>query len=384
QVMREANGGTPGPALPVIHGSRAGRLSRTDCSPAGAQGVRPYRLGVWAGAGVAVAALVLAAGTAGAWVVAADLGEVVAHARAGAGLHVRSAVHGRSGVLQPLRAARGERGRDRRVLTLAAGNVLAPRRGAGPPGVGAAAAGPAVAPAGLALGAAGAAIPPRRGRAALSTAAVTGPGRGVAAGVRRGGLAATGGLSGRGGTAAGGTADRGNGSGSGAAGQHGPRRGVPLLLHDRVLLDLDLEVEQQPDGLFLDPLHHGAEHVVALALILDQRVALAVAAQADALAQVIHLVQVLTPLAVQDGQDHPPLDLAHHFRTKLLLTPLVRGLRVGDHRLRDELAGEPGPVAARLLDDLVHGQRDRVQLPEGPPELVQVPLLRVAVAGLAR
>src|SRR5262249_33618863 len=82
-------------------------------------------LGVRAGAGVAVAALVLPARTAGAWVVAADLGVVVADAWAAAGLHVRSAVHGRSGVLQPLRATRGERGRDRRVLTLAAGSVLA-------------------------------------------------------------------------------------------------------------------------------------------------------------------------------------------------------------------------------------------------------------------
>src|SRR5437762_2313411 len=100
------------------------------------------RLGVGAGAGVAVAALVLAARTTGARVVAADLGEVVAHARAGAGLHVRPAVRGRGRVLQPLRAARGESGRDRRALALAAGralaagSVLAARRGAGPPGVG--------------------------------------------------------------------------------------------------------------------------------------------------------------------------------------------------------------------------------------------------------
>src|SRR6185369_4595005 len=92
---------------------------------------------------------------------------------------------GRSGILQPLRAARGERGRDRRVLTLAAGNVLAACRGTGPPGVGTATAGPAVTPAGLPLGAAGAAISP----AALSAAAVTGPGWGVAVGVRPGGPA---------------------------------------------------------------------------------------------------------------------------------------------------------------------------------------------------
>src|SRR6185369_12974748 len=403
---RARAGGPPGAV--ALHRDRGRLTSRAR---------RPGGLDVGAGAGVAVTALVLPARTAGARVVAADLGEVVAHTRAGAGLHVRAAVHGRSGVLQPLRAARGERGRDRRVLTLAAGNVLAACRGTGPPGVGTATAGPALTPAGLPLGAAGAAISP----AALSAAAVTGPGWGVAAGVRPGGatlrghsalrglsalrgrsalrgysasgrlaaagLAVTGGLGRRGravagGAATGSTADRGNGSGSGAAGQHGP--GSPVLLHDRVLLDLDLEVEQQPDGLFLDPLHHGAEHVVALALILDQRVALAVAAQADALAQVVHLVQVLAPLAVQDGQDHPPLDLAHDFRTKLLLTPLVRGLRVGDHGLGDELAGEPGPVTARLVDDVVDGQADRVQLPERPPQLVQVPLFRVTLAGLAR
>src|SRR5262245_57305750 len=45
----------------------------------------------------------------------------------------------------------------------------------------------------------------------------------------------------------------------------GTERAVVLLLgHDRVLLDLDLEVEQAADGLLLDPVHHVVEHVVAL------------------------------------------------------------------------------------------------------------------------
>jgi hypothetical protein len=63
---------------------------------------------------------------------------------------VRPAVHGRALVLQPLRPALAERGRDRRTLaaagrTLAAdGRVLGIARAAGPPGVGAA--GPAVPP----------------------------------------------------------------------------------------------------------------------------------------------------------------------------------------------------------------------------------------------
>src|SRR5262249_56332954 len=121
--------------------------------------LRRGALGVRAGAGVAVAALVLTAGTAGARVVAADVGKVVADARARAGLHVRPAVDRRSLVLQALRSARGEPGRDRRVLTagrtlaagrvLTAGSALAAGRGAGPPGVGAG--GPAIPPGRLAL-----------------------------------------------------------------------------------------------------------------------------------------------------------------------------------------------------------------------------------------
>src|SRR6185437_10678256 len=73
------------------------------------------------------------------------------------------------------------------------------------------------------------------------------------------------------------------------------------LFDDRVLLDLELQVEQVADRLFLDAVHHGVEHVVALPLVLDQRVALRHRAQADALAEVVHLVQVLAPLAVKDG-----------------------------------------------------------------------------------
>ena len=141
---------------------------------------RGLALGVRAGAGVAVAALVLPARTAGARVVAAGLGEVVAPARAGAGLHVRPAVDGRGRILQPLRAARGERGRDRCALAggsvLAGGSILAARGRAGPPRVGAAA-GPAVALR-LALAAADAAIAPGRRGTALGTPAVTGRRRG--------------------------------------------------------------------------------------------------------------------------------------------------------------------------------------------------------------
>jgi hypothetical protein len=58
--------------------------------------VRSLRLGVRPHPGVAVAALVLPAGTAGARVVAPDVGELVGHARALAVFHVRTAVDRRS------------------------------------------------------------------------------------------------------------------------------------------------------------------------------------------------------------------------------------------------------------------------------------------------
>src|SRR5690348_740531 len=126
-----------------------------------------------------MAPLVLPAGTAGARVVAADAGDIVAHAWARGGLHVRPAVDGRGLVLQPLRPARAEPGRYRPVLS--AGRGLVTRRGAGPLGLRATAA-PAVPPARLTLAAAHTAIPLRRRGAALSALAIAGSGRRAAAG----------------------------------------------------------------------------------------------------------------------------------------------------------------------------------------------------------
>ena len=72
---------------------------------------------------------------------------------------------------------------------------------------------------------------------------------------------------------------------------------------------LEVHVEEQLHGLLLDGVDHGVVHLVALALVLDQGVALTHAAQADAILEVVHLVEVLAPLAVQDGEDHLALQL---------------------------------------------------------------------------
>ena len=87
-------------------------------------------------------------------------------------------------------------------------------------------------------------------------------------------------------------------------------------------------LNRKPTASSLMPSIIWCEHVEALALVLDQRVALGVGPQADALLQVVHLVEVLAPLAVDDGEQHLALELADRLGAELLLAALVRLVRV--------------------------------------------------------
>src|SRR5699024_8413288 len=97
--------------------------------------------------------------------------------------------------------------------------------------------------------------------------------------------------------------------------------------------------------------------------------------------EIIHLVEVLTPLAVHDLEDHAALDLTHGFFAQLLLTCLIGRSGVLDDMVGDELGGQR-VEATVLVDELVDTEADRVDLPEGTPELVQVPLGGIAARGL--
>ncbi len=145
-----------------------------------------------------------------------------------------------------------------------------------------------------------------------------------------------------------------------------------------VLGDLDLEVEEEADRLLLDAVHHRGEHVEALALVLHERVALGVGPQVDALAQVVHLVEVLAPLAVEHREDDAPLELAHDLLADLGLATVVRRLDVLLEVRDQRLAAQPGATAGGRLDAL-GGQAARVELPERGEELVEVPVLGVAL-----
>src|SRR5919108_360875 len=91
---------------------------------------------------------------------------------------------------------------------------------------------------------------------------------------------------------------RGAALGAGAAG------GLVALLG--LLGGLDRGVEDVGDGLALDGVLHRLEHVEAFALVFHQRVALADGAQADALLEVVHLVEVLAPVAGPPPEGDPP------------------------------------------------------------------------------
>src|SRR5271166_952150 len=80
---------------------------------------------------------------------------------------------------------------------------------------------------------------------------------------------------------------------------------------------------QVADCFLLEALHHGLEHVERFALVLHQRVMLTVAAQPDALAQVVHAEQVVFPLLVNHAEHNDALVVAHRVGANQLLFSVV-------------------------------------------------------------
>src|SRR5271165_1823918 len=95
---------------------------------------------------------------------------------------------------------------------------------------------------------------------------------------------------------------------------------------------------QVADCFLLEALHHGLEHVERFALVLHQRVMLTVAAQPDALAQVVHAEQVVFPLLVNDAEHDDALVVAHGLRADQLLLGVVTLLQLVEDRVTKFLA----------------------------------------------
>src|SRR5664279_1620079 len=87
-------------------------------------------------------------------------------------------------------------------------------------------------------------------------------------------------------------------TGSGSRNLRNRRRGGLRTGGTGGLFELHLQVEQEPDRLLLDAVHHRGEQLETLPLVFHERIALAHGPQADALLEVVHLIEVLPPLAV--------------------------------------------------------------------------------------
>src|SRR5882724_6739634 len=104
-----------------------------------------------------------------------------------------------------------------------------------------------------------------------------------------------------------------------------PFPAAALLGH--LLLGHRLVAEEALDDVVLHPLAHRLEELIALLLVLLERIALAVAAQADALLQVVEGQQVVLPGDVHGVEHDRPLEAADDLG-------LVPGLLVGVARLQ--------------------------------------------------
>ena len=103
-------------------------------------------------------------------------------------------------------------------------------------------------------------------------------------------------------------------------------------------LHLDRDVEEREDDLLPNRLPELLEEGVPLAAILDERVLLRERAEMNALAEVVHRLQVLAPALVDDLEDHVALDVAGELGGELLLPVGVRLERVLDELFGERLA----------------------------------------------
>src|SRR5258708_7785404 len=74
----------------------------------------------------------------------------------------------------------------------------------------------------------------------------------------------------------------------------------------------------------LDGPHHRVEHLIALTLILDQRIALPHGPKSDSLLEVIHLIEMLSPLRIEHVQKDPSFDISELLFSRFWPGALVR------------------------------------------------------------
>src|SRR5262245_16521203 len=112
---------------------------------------------------------------------------------------------------------------------------------------------------------------------------------------------------------------------------------------------------------------------MALGAVLDERVLLRHRAQMHALAEVVHVLEVLAPADVDDLEDHEPFELPHELAAELLLLRRVAVARVDLELLDQRVAVE----LAEVLAELVRGDLAPVELRHRARHGPEIPLVDV-------
>src|SRR5215469_8050874 len=152
------------------------------------------------------------------------------------------------------------------------------------------------------------------------------------------------------------------------------RRKLVEAFNGRAVGTDDLHAEEVPRRVLLEAEHHSLEHLEGLLLVRDQRVLLSVAAQADALLEVVHLEEMVLPQAVEHAEHHDTLVVAHRLRTEDLFLDLVAVAQLFEDGLSQLVPVQAGdidlflPVNAELVVEL---RENRLGIP-----LVRMRLLR--------
>src|SRR6266446_1572499 len=140
----------------------------------------------------------------------------------------------------------------------------------------------------------------------------------------------------------------GAGCGSGCALRRGPRRLGPSGLR-RLLALLHLNVEEIADRFVVDARHHVFEEDKRFLLELDDGIFLRVAAEPDALFQVVQREQVVFPLRIDHVENDAAFEPAHQVRAELFFLFLVTLLDSLDRGVGKLVVGQCARIGARSL-----------------------------------
>ena len=115
-------------------------------------------------------------------------------------------------------------------------------------------------------------------------------------------------------------------------------------------LQIGSRAEQVLQRFLLDAVHQGDEQFVGLVLVLDERILLALGAEADPFAERVHVVKVGLPLFVDGHQHHPAFLLVEHFGRQIEHPALVGFLDLGHEDGSDLVLGVRAAIELFLRD----------------------------------